>query len=72
MSTERMKLYRFRPPEVLWVPLLVWQSEIEDGISTEAEVATAVRVLNRGKVGGSPGIHSEDLKGWLQEATCKK
>ena len=69
---ERVELYRCRPPEGLQVPLLVRQSNIEDGMPTEAEVAEAVRVLKGGRAGGLSGMHTNESKGWLQEATRKK
>ena len=69
---ERVELYRCRPPEGLQVPLLVRQSNIEDGMPTEAEVAEAVRVLKGVRAGGLSGMHTNESKGWLQEATRKK
>ena len=69
---ERVELYRCRPPEGLQVPLLVQKSDIEDDIPTEAEVASAVRILNGGRSGGPSGMRTENLKGWLQETTRKK
>ena len=53
VSTESAELYRCRPPEGLRVPLLVQKSNIEDGIPREAEVASAVRGLKGGRLGGS-------------------
>ena len=48
------------------------QSDIEDGVPTEAEVAAEVRVLKGGIVGCPSGMRAEDLKGWVLEATHKK
>ena len=63
VSKERAELYMWRPPEGLRVPLLVRESDIEDGISTEAEVAAAVRGLKGGRAEGLPGMRTEYLKG---------
>ena len=65
VSTERAELYRCRPPEVLRVPILVRQSDIEDGIPTEAELGITVKVLKGVRVWGAPGMRAEDLKEWL-------
>ena len=72
VSTDRADLYRCRTPEGLRVPLLVCQSDIKDGLTTEAEVSVPVRVLEGSIAGGPPGMRTEDLKGWIMEATCKK
>ena len=72
MTVERAKLYKCRPPEGLKSPLLVRQVDIEDGIPTEAGVAKAVRGMKGGRAGVPSGMHTEDLKGWLREATCMK
>ena len=72
MTAEREELYRCRTQEGLRVPLLVRQSDIKDGVPTEAEVAVTVRVLKGGRAGGPTSIRAEDLSGWLQEATRKK
>ena len=69
---EREELYRCRLPEGLRVPILVHQLDIVYGISTEAEVDTAVKGMKGGRLGGPPGIRTEDLKEWLREATRKR
>ena len=51
---------------------MVRQSDIEVGIPTETELETAVKGLKGGIAGGPPGMHAEDLKWWIQEATRKK
>ena len=43
VTVERAELYRCSPLEVLKVPLLVRQFDIEDGIPTESEVPAALR-----------------------------
>ena len=69
---ERAELYMCRMPEELKVPILVRQSDIEDGIPTDSEVETEVKGL-KGDIAGAPlGMCVEDLKGWLREATRKK
>ena len=50
MTVERAELYMCRPPEGLMFPLLVRQTDIEDGIKMEAGMAEAVRGMKGGKV----------------------
>ena len=70
--TERVYLYRCRPPKGLRVPIFVPQLYIEDGIPTESEVETAVKGLKGVRAGGPSVIRTEGLKGWLWEAMRKK
>ena len=56
--TDREELYQNRPPEVLRVPIFVWQSDIDDGIPTESEVYTAVKGLKGSRLGGPSGMHA--------------
>ena len=72
VSTERAEFYRCRPSEGLMVPILVRQSDIEDGIPTGTEVETAVKGMKGGRVGGPSLMRIEDLNGWIQEAKRKK
>ena len=72
VTTERVEIYRCRLPEGLWVILLVQLEEVDDGIPSEAEIELAVRGLKRGRASGLSGMHTEDLKGWLQEYNCNK
>ena len=66
------EFYRFRPPEGLRVPILVLQSEIADWILTEAELEMAVKVMKVGRAEGLSGMHTEDVKSWLQKAMRKR
>ena len=42
---------------------------VEDRIPGEAEVVKVVQGLKRSRASGSSGMRSEDLKGWLREAS---
>ena len=42
MTTERAELYRCRPPEGIWAPLLVRPLGVDEGIPLEAEIELAV------------------------------
>ena len=42
IATNRADLYRCRPPEGLWVPILVIPAEVEDRITGEEELAQEV------------------------------
>ena len=52
--------------------ILVQQAEIGYGITTEADIAVAVRGMKGGRTGGLPGMRVKYLKGWLQEESRKK
>ena len=69
IATERAELYMCRPPEGLWVPIMLTLEAVEDGIPAEEEVVQAVRRLRRGRDGGLLGMRAEDLNGWLREAS---
>ena len=58
MSTERAELYRCRLPEGLRVPILVRQSDIADGVTTEVEVETVVKGLKGGRAGAPSGMRA--------------
>ena len=66
VSIEWSELYRCRPPEGLKVPILVRQADIEDGITTEAEMETSVKWLKRVRAGVPLGICADELKEWIQ------
>ena len=63
VPTESTELYRCRNSESLRFPLLVWQSDIKDGIPTEAGGAEEVRGMKGGRLGGPPGMRAEHFKG---------
>ena len=52
MSADRAELYRCRPPEGLWVPLLLQPSVVSDDIPSEAEIEMAVKRLKVRRAGG--------------------
>ena len=58
VSMERADLYTCRPSVGLRFPILVHQSDIDDGIPMETEVETEVRGLKGGRVGDLPGMRS--------------
>ena len=55
---ERADLYTCRPSVGLRFPILVHQSDIDDGIPMETEVEKEVRGLKGGIVGALPGMRS--------------
>ena len=63
IATEREKLYRCRPTEVLQVPILVTPVTVDDVIPSEADIEQAVRELKRRRAGGLSGMRAKDLKG---------
>ena len=69
IATERLEIYRCRPPEGLRFPILVTPAAVENGILGEEEVAQAVRIFKRGRDGAPSGMRAEDLKEWLKEAS---
>ena len=68
IATERVEIYRCRPPEGLRVTILVLPAAVEDRIPGEEEMAQAVRILKRCRSGGPSGMRAEDPKEWLGEA----
>ena len=52
VSADRAELYRCRPPEGLWVPLLLQPSVVSDDIPSEAEIEMAVKRLKVRRAGG--------------------
>ena len=69
---DREKLYRFRPPERLKVPILVHPAAVDDDVPTDAEVYLAVQGVKWGRSGCPSGMIAEDLKGWSKEAKREK
>ena len=67
ISTKRAELYRFRPPEGVRVTILVTPAAVEYRIPGEEEMAQAVRILKRGRAGGTSGMRAEYLKEWFRE-----
>ena len=51
IATERVELYRCRPPEGLRVNILVTPAAVEDRIPGEEEVVQLVWSFNRGRSG---------------------
>ena len=72
IATERADIYRYRPPAGLRVPITVTPAEADDGVPEEAKIEQAVRGLKGGREGGLYGMRTEDLKGWLREASQEK
>ena len=66
IATEREKLYRFRHPEGLQVPIMLTPVAVDNGVLEESELERAVRCLKGGRPGGPSGIQAEDLNGWLR------
>ena len=62
---DSAELYRCRPPDELWVPLLVILAEVDEGIPSETYIELSVQGLKGGIVGGLLDMRAEDLKGWL-------
>ena len=61
---ERVKLYSHVPPPGDNIPVTVTPSEIDDSVTTEDEIAEAVKKLRRNRSGGSSRIRAEHLKWW--------
>ena len=59
MSTDRVDIYRCRPPEELRVPILVGKLDIEDCIPMDSEVETEVTGPKGGIAGGPSVINAE-------------
>ena len=73
VTMYREELYICRPPEGLWVPLLVQQVEVDDRMPLEEEIELAVRGMKGRRVRGGHQACTRNLRGgWLQEANCKK
>ena len=72
ISTERVDLYRCRPPEGICVPITVITEKVDNVFPEEADIEQAVRGLKRGRSGSLYGMQAEDIKGWLQEASQEK
>ena len=49
---ERAEIYRCRPPEEIFVPILVLLAEVEDRVPGDADIAQAVRGLQEERSGG--------------------
>ena len=71
-SAFRAELYRCWISTRLKVPILVQLTEVNGGVSTEAEVKLAVRGLKGRRSGGLSGMREEDLKGWRKRAKQEK
>ena len=69
IATERLEIYRCRPPEGLRFHILVTLAAVENGILGEEEVAQAVRIFKRGRAGVPSGMRGEDLKRWLRDSS---
>ena len=68
---DREELYRFLPPKGRWVTVLLWPGEVDDGVPDDMIIAVAVRGIQGGNRWVPSGMQTEDLKGWLWEATRK-
>ena len=64
MSADRAELYICCPQARLWVPILVYPSEVNDEIPEETEIEISVLGLKGGREGGPLGMCVKDLKGW--------
>ena len=60
-STLQKDLYRERPPEGEYIPILVQTVSIEDGTPEVGKIAAALRKLRSGRAGGPLGMKSEHL-----------
>ena len=69
---DREKLYRFRPPERLKVPILVQSGVVNNDVPMEADIELAVWEMKGGRSGDPSGMRAEDLKGWRKEAKYEK
>ena len=63
ITTESVEIYRCRPPEGLWVPILVILAAVDNVILLGAYIEQALRDLKGGRAVGMSDIQVEDLKG---------
>ena len=63
IETEGTDIYRCRPTEGLWVPILTKPEEVEDRIPEKSEMAQEMGGLKRGRCSGLSGMGLEDLHG---------
>ena len=72
VSADRAEIYIYWTSEGLRVPLLVQPAAVNDDIPAEAEIEMLMQGLKSGRAGVPSGMCTDDLKGWLREAKCKK
>ena len=65
ISTKWAEMYRCRPPEGLWVPVLVGSAMVADSIPGAAKIEQAVKDLRQSRARGPSDMQVAYLKGWL-------
>ena len=68
---ERVDLYSYVPSPGKNIPISVKPVLVDDSVPMKDKIEEAVKYIRRNRSGGSSGMRSEHLKGWLTASKRK-